>query len=690
MDDNKLSPDGIMDATHQGQARVFNDFIRIAIPMLLLLLLVFSTIHFFQYTVTRSILDVREQSHIKIGLEAIRSDVQAATSDLMHLAGSGHLQELLRSNTNEAGIHLANEFISVLKAKKHYDQIRFLDTTGMEIVRVNYNAGMPLVVPKEKLQNKGKRYYFADAFKLERHRVFVSPMDLNIENGEIEVPLKPMLRFGTPVFDPLGQKRGVVLINYYADTIRQDIKQFLANPDSRPMLLNAQGHWLLSPDLKDEWGFMYKNNRRFDRRYPDVWEKIGREKTGQISTPQGLFTFITIYPLQKMHISSSGAAEAFAHSETLVDEQMYCWILLTHIPSARLAAEIYDHVRQGGLQFILVCIIVMPLVWFFSRERVQRKWARRELRHKEQYLRTITSQLAEGLLVIDRRENVITMNKEAEHLLGWKSEELIGRSLKTVLKRFPQRNNETSRDCAVMKAIHQSVSQRKDNIPFMTKAGTPIPVSFSVAPYRCEGSVHGAIITFRDISERLRMQAELKIMATHDPLTGVKNRGEIEHQLNMEINRAKRYDRSLAILMMDIDHFKAINDAHGHQNGDAVLQRFSKKTVEQLRSSDVVGRYGGEEFLVVLPETGLPQAETIAERLRRCLAETVVTVDGQTNIRFTVSIGVAAYPESAGDTDNLVRTADTLLYKAKERGRNRVMVEYGPAPPHISMVAFDK
>ncbi len=689
MDNNTPGPDGFLDVAAQGQISVIFDFIRITIPMLLLLLLAFSTIHYFHHSVTRSILDVREQSHIKLGLEAIRSDVQVATSDLIHLSESRHLHRMLQSNTKQTRNDLAHDFISVLNAKKNYDQIRFLDTTGMEVVRVNYNSGMPLAVPDGKLQNKGKRYYFKDAFKLEAHQVFVSPMDLNMENGKIEIPLKPMLRFGTPAYDHTGQKKGVVLINYYADTIRDDIRQFLANPDSAPMLLNAQGHWLMAPDAKDEWGFMYKNRRRFDRRYPDVWATMIREKTGQINTRDGLFTFVTIYPLQKGFSSSSGSSKAFDQSNRIVDDASYFWILLTHVPQARLNQEIYDHVRQGALQFFIVCLIVMPLIWFYSRERMQRKWTHRELRNKEQYLSTITSQLAEGLLVIDRQGSVMTMNKEAEHLLGWTSDELIGRNLKTVMARFPQDNSGADQECVVMKAIHQSVSQRMDNISFMTKTGESIPVSFSVAPYRCDDSVHGAIITFRDISQRLKMEAELKILATHDPLTGVKNRGEIERVLNLEINRAKRYHRSLALLMMDIDHFKSINDTYGHQNGDVVLRHACNKIVEELRSCDVTGRYGGEEFMVILPETNLSQAEIIAERLRQRIEETSVAVDEHSNIRFTVSIGVSACPESADEAEDLVWIADQRLYKAKAGGRNRVIAEADSVPPPFSIVASE-
>ena len=113
---------------------------------------------------------------------------------------------------------------------------------------------------------------------------------------------------------------------------------------------------------------------------------------------------------------------------------------------------------------------------------------------------------------------------------------------------------------------------------------------------------------------------------------------------------------------------------------------FCKKSVELLRSSDVLGRYGGEEFIAILPEIAHPQAEAIADRLRQYIAETAVTVDGHRDIRFTVSIGVAAYPESGKDAENLVRIADKLLYKAKESGRNCVIAEYDAAPTPISIL----
>ena len=110
-------------------------------------------------------------------------------------------------------------FFSFSKEIRNYDQIRFIDETGQEIIRVDFDGGRPESIPQKLLQNKAERYYFKDTMKLGRREVYVSPLDLNVENGQVEQPHRPMIRFGTPIFDHLGQKRGVIIINYCPEWI---------------------------------------------------------------------------------------------------------------------------------------------------------------------------------------------------------------------------------------------------------------------------------------------------------------------------------------------------------------------------------------------------------------------------------------------------------------------------------------
>jgi diguanylate cyclase (GGDEF)-like protein len=165
-----------------------------------------------------------------------------------------------------------------------------------------------------------------------------------------------------------------------------------------------------------------------------------------------------------------------------------------------------------------------------------------------------------------------------------------------------------------------------------------------------------------------RLADELKQRAAHDPLTGTLTRRHMDELCQAELDRSHRKGRSMALLMMDLDHFKAINDNHGHQTGDEVLINFVNGTREMLRPSDALGRFGGEEFLALLPETDLPQARLVAERIRaRCAQNSGA-------MAHTVSIGLAITASASDTVRDMLTRADLALYRAKAQGRNLVKV----------------
>jgi diguanylate cyclase (GGDEF)-like protein/PAS domain S-box-containing protein len=173
-----------------------------------------------------------------------------------------------------------------------------------------------------------------------------------------------------------------------------------------------------------------------------------------------------------------------------------------------------------------------------------------------------------------------------------------------------------------------------------------------------------------DVTAQKRARDDLFEQATHDALTGVFNRRHVEDVLGKEVERAERHARPLAVAILDADHFKLINDTHGHQTGDEVLRAISDRCRRTLRANDVLGRYGGEEFVIVFPETRLDEAGAVAERLRAAVADWPVEVGGDA-VGVTVSIGLAAHAPGQG-RDALLQRADAALYAAKQEGRNLV------------------
>jgi diguanylate cyclase (GGDEF)-like protein len=169
----------------------------------------------------------------------------------------------------------------------------------------------------------------------------------------------------------------------------------------------------------------------------------------------------------------------------------------------------------------------------------------------------------------------------------------------------------------------------------------------------------------------LNAQAELQHRAAHDPLTGTKNRGAVVEAFEAELCRVQRTGNAMSLIMVDIDHFKRVNDTYGHASGDGVLQSFCRRVTRELRRYDVLGRLGGEEFLIVAPHTTLEQAAGIAERLRRRLCEAPIDTPGGP-VSVTASFGVVSTLQGYGAADKLLAAADGALYEAKGCGRNRV------------------
>ncbi len=224
-----------------------------------------------------------------------RTDVSSIVSDLRLLASGDGLQAYLLSG-RQADLDRATrraEFFS--KDNPDYDQIRYLDEHGQEIFRLDRNDS---VVPHDRLQNKADRYYFQKANALGAGQIYVSTIDLNVENGAIEQPLKPMLRLAMPVFDAKGQRRGIYVINYLVENSIQRLRDFVPRYAQRFRMLNPQGYWLATAQPAQEWGFMLpgRAGMTMAKTDPGLWAQVVRDPSGQVPYQGGYFTWSHAMP----------------------------------------------------------------------------------------------------------------------------------------------------------------------------------------------------------------------------------------------------------------------------------------------------------------------------------------------------------------------------------------------------------
>ena len=328
-------------------------------------------------------LKLEERVNLKLQMELIDSSLVEIVSDLKFLSKQNELLHMFEQDGAGVGYknQVAKEYLEFSHQKQRYDQIRFIDNTGMEKVRVNFNNGTPVIVPENGLQPKGNRYYFKDTIALRRDEIFVSPFDLNIEKGKIETPFKPMIRFGTSVFDRENRKRGVIVLNYLGDKLLRVMKESSKISPGNVILVNSDGYWISSPNASDEWGFMIqeRKDRKFSSDFPDVWKKIGLSQETQIESKKGLFTSATVYPVTKGSITSSGSSDPDGSSEKSLMSNEYFWKVISYVSRENLLANTKS--LRTLLLFLLLSLLLLAAVcsWLIAQGIVRRKLYQKEL-----------------------------------------------------------------------------------------------------------------------------------------------------------------------------------------------------------------------------------------------------------------------------------------------------------------------
>jgi PAS domain S-box-containing protein len=498
------------------------------IPLALLVGLLLLVSHYYEYQNNLEQIKTSESSYAELGRHTILREFEVITSDLDLLVQSASLRHFLDGRGDSAHQSLTELFHDLSAAKGLYDQVRFLDESGSEVVRVNFNRGEVQIVSAEKLQNKGKRYYFTDAFKLKRGELFISPLDLNIEHGELEKPLKPMLRVASPVYDSAGHKRGIILLNYFGKNLIEKLRRAMSIQGA-PMLLNRQGYWLLAPDSADEWGFMFKNGLRFQSRYPQLWDEIERTDEGQLLGKHGLFSYSTVYPLSQGTISSSGSAESDQPSNKTVDNSDYSWKVISHIEPETVQRLQSEQSFSATIQFLLILLLITPLTWLFTRYRLNNLQQYEEIRRNEALLNTITREMASGLIMVDQQGHVIFSNPEAEKLVQLPQAELLDSRYLELFDSSSERGFEQ-----LEQALERKSTTRIAEIGLRQPGEEALPVSCSVVRLNAGDLNHGrGIITFQDIRDQKAMEKQMLRAETMTALASMV--AGIAHEINTPV-----------------------------------------------------------------------------------------------------------------------------------------------------------
>lgn len=585
-------------------------------------------------------------------------------SDLLAISTVPATKSFSATRSEAGKKHLEQMLSAQLEQKPTYDQIRFLDRNGDELVRLDRSSDRIMITPSRHLQRKGTRYYFRETWDLSKSEVYVSPLDLNIENGFINSPYLPMVRMGATVFDQDDVKQGAVILNMQGQSLLNTFATGMSGAQ-QAYLLNSDGHILDGPDADAEWNFMFGLPAVFKREYPTAWQTISDNDSGKIKTDMGLFIYETVHPLGHLKALHSDAPR----------ERDYFWKVVSFVPHSSLP-KIEGFVWSWIAGLYLAGVVVIFLATFhFQFSRHKRNQLRQANIQQARRLHKITNGLGEGLIVLDKKGIITYINPETERILGWKHDELLNNHGH---HKFHVHDGDEY-ECNILNVMNTGRLYRSKDEEFKRSDGVTIPVSLTAAPLTSDAGDEGVVVSFQDYSEIKSYQKKIHSLAYQDALTGLPNRRVLEDRLSFAIAFAKRHDGYLALMFLDLDHFKIVNDTYGHDAGDILLKEVAKRLKHCVRETDTVIRVGGDEFIVILTELASPEnAKAVAEKIIDAVGQPVTLVEG--TVTVGVSIGIAAEQGKAADTNALIQQADAAMYAAKEAGRNNFTFTIGGLP----------
>jgi PAS domain S-box-containing protein len=451
-------------------------------------------------------LDITRSSEIGtvvMGVRRLDDELHVPFHQLRTLVNERAIRQALEGDDRESGSRMATAFATLVAFNEIYDKVRWIDESGMERVRVNHVAGRPEIVTADKLQSLSGSYYFSNTMRLKPGQFFISPLDLNVEHGKVEVPHKPVLRLATPVQDSKGQARGILVINVAARYLLDSFTASLVGARDHAMLLNSAGYWLVSPNADEAWGFMFQNRKTLGSVYPDAWKAITSIPSGQVENASGMWTWSTVFPLK---VSDNRAVADVPH-----------WLVVSHLPDSHLAM-----IRKGawtavGINtVILLALFGLLCAWLAralsgrARAQVEATRAQAEaaaatrLAEVHQRFRLVVEANATGLLVVDSGGRIVLTNPALERMFGYAREELVGQPMETLLPESERGRHSALRSDYMRAPVPRPMGAGRD-LHGRRKDGSILPVEISLSSFT-ENDQQYVDAVVVDISERKRIE----------------------------------------------------------------------------------------------------------------------------------------------------------------------------------------
>jgi diguanylate cyclase (GGDEF)-like protein/PAS domain S-box-containing protein len=583
------------------------------------------TSYFFQVRDIHNNTDKKAIEIFEIKIETILKPAIKNMDDTVRaLATNKTILEFLSTNNLHKEEELEQIFLAVANSQEKIMQARLFSKDGKEIIRVDRKKEdeIPFLVVKDKLQDKSDRNYFQAISKMTEQKIWHSKLDLNIENGKVEIPYKPTIRVAIPLFEK-GTFIGNVIINVLLNDLFTSISK---SSVFEHFIIDKDKNYILHPDNQFSFNKYKDIKRDLKDDFPDGLDVNGVYvySIGNILNNDDNAIFI----LKTKNI----------YEKTLINEKINTALIVLFVT------------------MVLSFIIAM----YISKSPIKLQAALLKAHDK---LNEFASIIDKYIITSTTKKDstIISVSSAFEKSSGYSKEELIGQKMHMI--------SHPDKDRFLFKELWDTILSGKTwngEIKNKKKNSTDYWLEQHIIPTLDDNN---EIETFVSLGVDITAKKELEEIASIDKLTGIYTRRMVDEFIQIEVEAHKRHSFGLSVIMIDVDHFKNVNDTYGHQVGDIVLAQIAKLIVGNSRKSDISGRFGGEEFIIICPQTTAESALVLAEKVRIAIENFKFE-----NIGYkTISLGISTF-EDNDNVESLIKKADTALYQAKSTGRNKSVV----------------
>ncbi len=437
-----------------------------------------------------------ERQTIKVSSQFVGEELRIVHDDMFYLRDQPVLHDWLERESPQSLARLSADLLAFVKYRELYDRILILDEKGRERVRIDRNLGQPVIVPTRELQDRSTFYFVEQTLALNKDFIYISSFDLAIEHNKIEQPIKPVIRFGTPVFDQHGQKRGIILLSYRGQRLIDRLRTISQQSIGNLWLLNAKGYWLIGARPEDEWSFMYpdRQSRLFANDYGEAWSSIIEyPEQLQFMTNSDLFTYGEILP--------KALFGDIRESVVSGDER---WLLVARVPAEKFFAK--DVMQVRVLAFILLSLQLGVVSWLIAHHRIRRRQIEDEVSASEARFRELIESAPDAIVIVNGEGRIVLVNAQTEKWFGYTRDELLGQPVELLIPERFRTHHQSYRQAYTKNPVVRPMgvglelyARRKDGSDF------PVEINLSPLETKKEKLVTSII---RDISARRHAEEE--------------------------------------------------------------------------------------------------------------------------------------------------------------------------------------